>query len=156
MIEFKFNKKSAMFGLDARIALAIFGALSVITGAALYSAINKANVIAAAACDDMGLSTTDNGYQIMLFIDDDDAWGDTIGWWGNANCVAGKKCSAYIQNIIPKEDKDFALNLFEYLDAKIDNSDGKGKGYVRYYLDTVANGATYLHMHVMHVENPYG
>tara|TARA_Y100001960_G_scaffold333476_1_gene438818 strand:- start:1242 stop:1838 length:597 start_codon:yes stop_codon:yes gene_type:complete len=36
-------KKAAMFGLDARIALAIFGALSVISGAALYSAIAKAN-----------------------------------------------------------------------------------------------------------------
>tara|TARA_Y100000590_G_scaffold346183_1_gene396357 strand:- start:332 stop:934 length:603 start_codon:yes stop_codon:yes gene_type:complete len=32
-------KQGAMFGLDARIALAIFGALSVISGAALYSAI---------------------------------------------------------------------------------------------------------------------
>tara|TARA_Y100001960_G_scaffold250277_1_gene266543 strand:+ start:12256 stop:12837 length:582 start_codon:yes stop_codon:yes gene_type:complete len=39
----KFNK-AAMFGLDARIALAIFGALSVISGAALYSAITTANV----------------------------------------------------------------------------------------------------------------
>ena len=37
-------KKAAMFGLDARIALAIFGALSVISGAALYSAIQQANV----------------------------------------------------------------------------------------------------------------
>lgn len=37
----KFNK-AAMFGLDARIALAIFGALSVISGAALYSAIQEA------------------------------------------------------------------------------------------------------------------
>tara|TARA_Y100001960_G_scaffold333914_1_gene442189 strand:+ start:2330 stop:2965 length:636 start_codon:yes stop_codon:yes gene_type:complete len=36
-------KKAAMFGLDARIALAIFGALSVISGAALYSAIQQAN-----------------------------------------------------------------------------------------------------------------
>jgi hypothetical protein len=35
-------KKGAMFGLDARIALAIFGALSVISGAALYSAITTA------------------------------------------------------------------------------------------------------------------
>tara|TARA_Y100001960_G_scaffold319101_1_gene389947 strand:- start:1803 stop:2438 length:636 start_codon:yes stop_codon:yes gene_type:complete len=35
-------KKAAMFGLDARIALAIFGALSVISGAALYSAIQSA------------------------------------------------------------------------------------------------------------------
>lgn len=37
-------KKAAMFGLDARIALAIFGALSVISGAALYSAIQNAKV----------------------------------------------------------------------------------------------------------------
>ena len=37
-------KQGAMFGLDARIALAIFGALSVISGAALYSAIEKAKM----------------------------------------------------------------------------------------------------------------
>jgi|TARA_Y100001960_G_scaffold119189_1_gene127621 type II secretory pathway pseudopilin PulG len=41
----KFNK-GAMFGLDARIALAIFGALSVISGAALYSAIQESKTIA--------------------------------------------------------------------------------------------------------------
>lgn len=34
-------KHGAMFGLDARIALAIFGALSVISGAALFSAIEN-------------------------------------------------------------------------------------------------------------------
>tara|TARA_Y100001960_G_scaffold24663_1_gene21742 strand:+ start:365 stop:943 length:579 start_codon:yes stop_codon:yes gene_type:complete len=39
-------KHGAMFGLDARIALAIFGALSVISGAALYSAIQESKVIA--------------------------------------------------------------------------------------------------------------
>ena len=39
-------KKGAMFGLDARIALAIFGALSVISGAALYSAIQEAKITA--------------------------------------------------------------------------------------------------------------
>jgi len=37
-------QKGAMFGLDARIALAIFGALSVISGAALYSAIQNSKV----------------------------------------------------------------------------------------------------------------
>tara|TARA_Y100001960_G_scaffold309024_1_gene366984 strand:+ start:3133 stop:3711 length:579 start_codon:yes stop_codon:yes gene_type:complete len=42
-------KKAAMFGLDARIALAIFGALSVISGAALYSAIQQSKVIAIVA-----------------------------------------------------------------------------------------------------------
>jgi type II secretory pathway pseudopilin PulG len=39
-------KKGAMFGLDARIALAIFGALSVISGAALYSAIGQSKATA--------------------------------------------------------------------------------------------------------------
>ena len=38
-------KQGAMFGLDARIALAIFGALSVISGAALYSAIQEAKAM---------------------------------------------------------------------------------------------------------------
>ena len=42
-------KKGAMFGLDARIALAIFGALSVISGAALYSAIQESKVVSAMA-----------------------------------------------------------------------------------------------------------
>jgi len=40
------TKRGAMFGLDARIALAIFGALSVISGAALYNAIQEAKVVA--------------------------------------------------------------------------------------------------------------
>ncbi|HAG52317.1 MAG TPA: hypothetical protein DCL21_00850 [Alphaproteobacteria bacterium] len=40
------TKLGAMFGLDARIALAIFGALSVISGAALYTAIQEARVTA--------------------------------------------------------------------------------------------------------------
>ena len=42
-------KKGAMFGLDARIALAIFGALSVISGAALYSAIQQSKITQATA-----------------------------------------------------------------------------------------------------------
>tara|TARA_Y100000590_G_C15515850_1_gene937280 strand:- start:341 stop:943 length:603 start_codon:yes stop_codon:yes gene_type:complete len=40
-----FLKKGAMFGLDARIALAIFGALAIISGAALYSAIQESKAI---------------------------------------------------------------------------------------------------------------
>jgi hypothetical protein len=39
-------KKAAMFGLDARIALSIFGALSIISGAALFSAIQDSKVTA--------------------------------------------------------------------------------------------------------------
>ncbi|MCP4356081.1 MAG: hypothetical protein GY793_10760 [Proteobacteria bacterium] len=41
-----YSKKGAMFGLDARVALAIFGALSLITGASLYSAFQNAKVVA--------------------------------------------------------------------------------------------------------------
>lgn len=40
------NKKAAMFALDARIALIIFGALSIITGATLYSTIKRTKLIA--------------------------------------------------------------------------------------------------------------
>ncbi|MCP4354221.1 MAG: hypothetical protein GY793_01065 [Proteobacteria bacterium] len=40
------NQKGIMFGLDARIALAIFGALSLIVGTALYSSIKKAKATA--------------------------------------------------------------------------------------------------------------
>jgi len=40
-----YTKKAAMFGLDARIALTIFGTLSIITGAALYSAIKNSKTI---------------------------------------------------------------------------------------------------------------
>jgi len=42
----KNTKQGAMFGLDARIALAIFAALSVITGAALYNAVQDARATA--------------------------------------------------------------------------------------------------------------
>jgi hypothetical protein len=45
-MKIKLIKKGAMFGLDARIALAIFSALSVISGAALYSAIQNAKATA--------------------------------------------------------------------------------------------------------------
>ena len=44
-----FRQKGAMFGLDARIALAIFGALSVISGAALYSAIQQSKLVSLSA-----------------------------------------------------------------------------------------------------------
>ncbi|MCP4355930.1 MAG: hypothetical protein GY793_09940 [Proteobacteria bacterium] len=40
------KQQAAMFGLDARVALAIFGAISVITGAALYSAMKEAKLVA--------------------------------------------------------------------------------------------------------------
>ena len=52
-------KKGAMFGLDARIALAIFGALSVISGAALYSAIQESKMVAfVTELEEVGKATT--------------------------------------------------------------------------------------------------
>jgi hypothetical protein len=44
--DFFMLKKAAMFGLDARIALVIFGSLSLISGAALFSAIGKSKATA--------------------------------------------------------------------------------------------------------------
>lgn len=38
------RQRGAMFGLDARIALAIFGGLSIITGAALFAVISEISV----------------------------------------------------------------------------------------------------------------
>ena len=38
------NQKGAMFGLDARVALAIFGGLSVIAGAAVFGTISETRV----------------------------------------------------------------------------------------------------------------
>ena len=66
------NKKAAMFGLDARIALAIFGALSVISGAALYSAIQQSKVIAIVAqMDELEKSLAafmlDTGQDLSIF-----------------------------------------------------------------------------------------
>ncbi len=40
------NQKGAMFGLDARVALAIFGGLSVIAGAAVFGTISETRVTA--------------------------------------------------------------------------------------------------------------
>jgi len=42
----KFKSKGALFGLDARVALAIFGVLSIITGTALYKSFQEASVTA--------------------------------------------------------------------------------------------------------------
>lgn len=54
-----FKQKGAMFGLDARIALAIFGALSVISGAALYSAIQNSRVVSIITeMDEIGKAVT--------------------------------------------------------------------------------------------------
>tara|TARA_Y100001960_G_C14479633_1_gene731147 strand:+ start:79 stop:672 length:594 start_codon:yes stop_codon:yes gene_type:complete len=69
-------KKGAMFGLDARIALAIFGALSVISGAALYSAVQTAKATAVIAdMEELGKAWEqyylDTGRDFEVFNTDD-------------------------------------------------------------------------------------
>ena len=57
-----------MFGLDARIALAIFGGLSVITGAALYKVIQQVKVTAVIA-DLSELSKAYDAYTLDTGLD---------------------------------------------------------------------------------------
>ncbi|HAG52752.1 MAG TPA: hypothetical protein DCL21_03090 [Alphaproteobacteria bacterium] len=178
-------KKGAMFGLDARIALAIFGALSVISGAALYSAIQEARTTSIyqdflevtkaseAYWLDTGVPLKANGdtlYAGSLIKNDQSLTGwsgpylpykykDTevfymnlvgseysvhIRRWANddwnadvsaalTSCsVATKGCSEWLT-----VDADVASyvtslgNIFQLLDKKYDNSDGKSKGNIR-------------------------
>lgn len=65
------SQRGAMFGLDARVALAIFGGLSVIAGAAVYSSVRETSVTSLLAEFD-GISkayinyTFDTGVDIPL------------------------------------------------------------------------------------------
>tara|TARA_Y100001960_G_C14778551_1_gene884926 strand:+ start:3874 stop:4470 length:597 start_codon:yes stop_codon:yes gene_type:complete len=88
-------KKAAMFGLDARIALAIFGALSVISGAALYSAIQQAKVVSVVT-DMNEMVKAVEAYMLDTGIDIRDVASDTAGsalWFAdlvaNPTSVAG-------------------------------------------------------------------
>lgn len=70
-------KKGALFGLDARIALSIFGALSIISGAALFGAIQGSQVTAeitkreelGKAFDQYFLDTRQNVPRSSVFVD---------------------------------------------------------------------------------------
>tara|TARA_Y100001960_G_scaffold329236_1_gene419995 strand:- start:118 stop:705 length:588 start_codon:yes stop_codon:yes gene_type:complete len=80
-------KKGAMFGLDARIALAIFGALSVISGAALYSAIQQSKVVAIVAdANELGKATE----EYMLNVGEDIPF--------RANNFDGDMAAAYLSS----------------------------------------------------------
>tara|TARA_Y100001960_G_scaffold322213_1_gene398284 strand:+ start:1123 stop:1743 length:621 start_codon:yes stop_codon:yes gene_type:complete len=183
--------KAAMFGLDARIALAIFGALSVISGAALYSAIQAAKVeqhrqnfvelvkaseqyfldngktipldsadpqflqigdlidnreslstwngpyiqgtlnnthsISTQASDIFSFST----YTLLVQLESNTWASHTTRYYcspGNINC------SQYvaISNSGSSSNNAKLLDVFNKLDASIDNSDGKAAGTVRY------------------------
>lgn len=73
-------KKAAMFGLDARIALAIFGALSVISGAALYSAIQQSKITATVVeLQEVG-KAVESYYLDIGFIPVDSSTGELSLW----------------------------------------------------------------------------
>ena len=190
-------KKGAMFGLDARIALAIFGALSVISGAALYSAISSAkaerfnqyfiehvkaseqylldfgtfvpqmNDYYAYAADLVTNRESSNlwkgpyingerwtDYQIrdemkyevglntgsFILLLQSSAW-STSEAVNKCPSVGDSDCSEYIVlNAATTDDAKTLTNIFNALDEKIDNSDGKTSGNIRYY--TGASNAT--------------
>jgi len=82
-----------MFGLDARISLAIFGALSVISGAALYSAIQESKITAVLIeLEELGKATTqyllDTGSYVKMDPGEECAYlmssllvADTVSGW---------------------------------------------------------------------------
>ncbi len=182
-------KKGAMFGLDARIALAIFGALSVISGAALYSAIQEAkleqywqyfvehdkateqyyldngkpipqytkNVLYTPdlVVNRENLSTWKGPYidytmaSISTIIDQtskgiDNAgvfqlWAAPSSTWASIashnDCILNSSdCSMFLAFYGGSTaGKAKLLDLFNKLDAKIDNSDGKASGKIRFH-----------------------
>jgi type II secretory pathway pseudopilin PulG len=79
MQKFSFNKKAAMFGLDARIALAIFAVLSVISGSVLYSVLKqvkaaKLNAYFTALQDASDAYYLDNGQQLPQYNTGNGIW----------------------------------------------------------------------------------
>tara|TARA_Y100001960_G_scaffold315213_1_gene380395 strand:+ start:1448 stop:2044 length:597 start_codon:yes stop_codon:yes gene_type:complete len=125
-----FNK-GAMFGLDARIALAIFGALSVISGAALYSAIQQSKVISyvtsmnevAKAVEqymlDHGADMEKTGTAAYIKIEHlvttsgSSDWAGPYMLWNNSNLHAGVK-SIYFYNggSSSADDEYYSLNYY--------------------------------------------
>ncbi len=81
------NQRGAMFGLDARIALAIFGILSVIAGVTAINVLSQAGVTAMVtefnnikkAYQEFHLATGDHTTRFLDLIDNDSG---IIGWNG--------------------------------------------------------------------------
>lgn len=81
------NQKGAMFGLDARIALAIFGILSVVAGVTAVNVLSQAGTTALItefnnikkAYQEFHLATGDHTTRFMDLID---SQSDIIGWNG--------------------------------------------------------------------------
>ena len=72
------SQRGAMFGLDARIALAIFGGLSVVAGAAIISAITETGASALAT----ELDNVHKGYTQYVITNSVDTLDETA-IWGN-------------------------------------------------------------------------
>lgn len=171
-----YKQKAAMFGLDARISLAIFGALSVIAGAALYNIIGQleTNKILAEMQEvgkaieqyylDTGvmLSRSDEAapplstanlvenrdsvsnwrgpyinYDVLSYTDVPIGRGNIayIAMYANGvdwdvlsiACVGNQQCYIYITS----SGFDNTEDVFQKLDAVIDDSDGEHLGNLR-------------------------
>ena len=81
------SQKGAMFGLDARIALAIFGGLSVIAGAAVFGTISQTQTTALTTeFDNIGKAyinfALDTGVDTATFTDLINDGSGILGWNG--------------------------------------------------------------------------
>jgi hypothetical protein len=184
--------KAAMFGLDARIALAIFAALSVISGAALYKVMDEVKAtqyhaffeeIAKAAEAyylDNGVPLEQNGTSSLIYGTDllenrknlstwkgpyinnlfiaptkpyfkfsGSAYGGIyfrkVSDWPGIYCnVNDEDCAEYVAFHADTEERQaWALDVFNKLDKKIDNSDGANSGKIRHQIIDAANHYVY-------------
>jgi hypothetical protein len=86
-IAFAHSQRGAMFGLDARIALAIFGILSVVAGVAAYNVMGQASSTALVtelsnlkkAYTEFHLATGEHTNRFLDLLDNDSGY---IGWSG--------------------------------------------------------------------------
>lgn len=167
----KLFKKAAMFGLDARIALAIFGALSVISGAALYSAIQDAKATALLsemneigkawesylldAGQDLPKGATGSGFTeylnhptyglVTLVSTSKSDWGmgNAIANWSSAQCNDGNTPCYLTVQLSDLTGNVLTIQFIQAVDRKVDGGDGVDKGSIRWYESGSARSITY-------------
>lgn len=111
-------KKGAIFGLDARIALAIFGALSVISGAALYSAIQQSKTVSLlATMEEAGKAYyayyLDTGVELPYYDTSGNMWDVSA-----SELISSSKTNwqgPYLPNEISSDPKTLSISGFDVL-----------------------------------------
>ena len=158
------NKKGAMFGLDTRIALAIFGALSVISGAALYSAIQQANatklfVTSQEAAKAMEAYYLDTGSQVpnqsganRIYIGNITKNFANNDYWNGpyfGNDIYNNQNSIYLNNFVKGEQNEelnaYSLSTSDWTGTVLTDATTKGcsAGDCSAYLQSTSNTSTY-------------